>query len=90
MPDDDTISVSSGVTVKGKPFVHYQWLGEVRKAQWSPEEALAHAHGIIQAAEASIHDAAVYCLLREKLNLPDAAASQFIADLRNYRRPKGT
>ena len=83
---EESIVMTSGVNQEGKPFVHYKWEGELRQAQWSPEEAKRHALGLLECAEAAIHDAAVFSMLTKDMELGVEEAAKFIGELRNHRR----
>ena len=78
------IAMASGVNLEGKPFVAVTW-GELR-AQLTPEEARQHALHTLEAAEAAIHDAAVYRFLIERLNTGLENAANILHEIRGLRQ----
>lgn len=82
----DRISMASGCNPEGKPFVHYVWEGDTRKAQWTPDEARKHAMHLLHCAEAAEHDSCVFGFLVDELKLNRMQVAQVIGELRNFRR----
>lgn len=73
----------SGVRLDGTPFVKLTW-GVMQGIQ-DPETARDHALGVLVAAEAAIHDAAVYRFFVERLETEPGVAAQILSDLRQFR-----
>jgi len=92
MPDRpglEGIFIGSGISAKTqRPFCHVTVQaenGRFCEGQLEPETVRRMAFDWLEAAEAAIHDAAVYKMLREKMDVPDGTAARFIAELRDYR-----
>jgi hypothetical protein len=81
--EEEKITMTSGVSPEGKPFVHYLW--DDKKCQWSPDEARQHALHLLAVAEAAEHDSCIFKFFRDKMDLDFAGAATVIADFRNYR-----
>lgn len=84
------VFVESGVNERGLGFCTLRAAGsadgrEVRLlGQLSPDELREHAHGLLQAATAAEHDAAMLRVVR-KLGLPEELAGHVITELRRSR-----
>lgn len=90
MPDAvkmKTLSLSTGVSKEGKPFVHMFVDGE-RVAQVSPAEAREHALHLIEAAEAAEQDAFMLDYARRRIGADDNAAAGLLVDFRNWRESR--
>lgn len=82
------IYIGSGVTLEGKPFCHVTVQmddGTLSEGQLDPPTVRQMALDWLEAAEGSIHDAAVYKSLTEQMDLKPEVAAAFIGDLRNHR-----
>jgi hypothetical protein len=82
------IDVASGVNVKGEPFCHVAATAEdglELLGQLDPFEVRRMALGWLEAAEAAVHDAAVFRELVETLELAPSTAAVFLEGLRRHR-----
>ena len=86
------IYIGSGVSAKTKePFCHVTCQttdGTFIEAQLDPESVRRMALDWLEAAEGAIHDAAVYKMLCERMNVGDHEATMFIGELREFRQDK--
>ena len=80
---NNTIYVSSAVTIKGKPFCVVEW-GKM-KAQLDPDDVRQMALSWLEAAEAAEHDAAVFNELHDGMGLEEQYCAVFISNLRGRR-----
>lgn len=89
MTDLVDIHVVSGVSMATKePFCRVTATmsdGTQVHGQLAPAEIRTMALGFLAAAEAAIHDAAVYHLLVDELQIVDVAAVEFVRSLRDHR-----
>jgi hypothetical protein len=83
------IYVGSGISQKtGEPFCHVTVQAEdgtFCEGQLDPETMRRMAFDWLEGAEAAIHDAAVYQMLRKLGGMDEGTAVRFIAELREYR-----
>ncbi len=74
----------------GQPFVTMELTfadDSVRRAaQLTPDEARYYALGVLMAAEAAKHDAAMAAWLRTRMELAAEEAARAVAELRDFRR----
>ncbi|SRR5258706_11717498 len=81
--DPNTIYITGGVNLKGKPFCTIEW--GAKKAQLDPDDVRQMALHWLEAAESAEHDAVVYNELCEGMGLDINAAAAFIYMLRGRR-----
>jgi hypothetical protein len=80
---EDFLILHSGVNLHGQGFVHQAWAG--LRAQFTPDQARAHALRLLEAAEAAESDQCVLALLEKDIGLDRNRAVQIIGTLRQYR-----
>lgn len=84
------IYIGSGISSKTEqPFCHVtvqSTEGTYCEGQLDPETVRRMALDWIESAEAAIHDAAVYQLLRQRGQMDERSAAAFINELREYRQ----
>jgi hypothetical protein len=82
----DTIHMQSGVSgFTGDPFITLDW-GE-NHAQFTPEEARAHAFAILETAEAAESDAFMFKFAIDKANQTPERAALMLTKFREGRQP---
>lgn len=82
------IDVASGVNQQGEPFCHVMASavdGTQLLGQLDPFEVRRMALGWLEAAEAAVHDAAVFRALRDDMELESEMCARFIGELRRHR-----
>jgi hypothetical protein len=83
------IDITSGIAVRnGEGFCKVTATaddGTVMLGQLDPTAVRLMALGWLEAAEAAIHDAAVFQILTTKLDVKEDAAAMLVADLREHR-----
>lgn len=79
----EQILMQSVVTPDMVPLVQLRW-GDL-KCQLSPQEARQHALGILECAEAAMHDTALVGFLTHDAGIDITAAVVTIGRLRKYR-----
>lgn len=88
-PKLEGIYIGSGVSARTRePFCHVTVQlsdGSVHEGQLTPDEVRKMAGDWMVAAEASVHDAAVFQLLTKDMDLDEEVAAAFIAKLRDHR-----
>jgi hypothetical protein len=84
----DVISVNSCVSSRdGRPFVQMRWGAE--GCQMTPDEARAHAYGILDAANAAETDAIMLAFLKDKVGFDIGENMALILrDFRDFRERK--
>ncbi len=84
------IYIGSGVSGKThEPFCHVTCQatdGTFCEGQLDPDTVRRMAYDWLEAAEAAIHDAAVFDLLTKDMSLPEGKAALFINELREHRQ----
>lgn len=93
-PGIEGIYIGSGISARTEqPFCHVTVQsedGQMWEGQIEPDVVRRMAFDWLEAAEAAIHDAAVFKMLTTKLSVPEEGAAAFIADLRDYRQDAHT
>jgi hypothetical protein len=82
------IDVASGVNIEGEPFCHVTATSEdglELLGQLDPFEVRRMALGWLEAAEAAVHDAAVFRELVSALGVAPSTAAGFVEALRKHR-----
>lgn len=77
------ILFQSVVTPDGRGLVQFKWGSQ--RGQLTVDEARLHAHRILEAAEAAIHDAAMFSWLQAEGELSPQSAGAALIELRKYR-----
>jgi hypothetical protein len=68
----------------GEPLVELRWHDQI--LQWSPEAAIAHALGLVEAAEAARHDAWFAQFVQQRIGATREHVMQMLLDMRAWRQ----
>jgi hypothetical protein len=78
----------SGVNPKGEPFVQL-FVDDKIAGQFTPEEARAHAHAMMEAAEAAEQDAFMFHFHTQRIGAEPEHAMMVIVEFRKFREERG-
>jgi len=69
---------------RGEPMVELRWDDKI--LQWSPETAIQHAVGVIEAAEGALHDAFFVGFVERRIGGTREQAMQMLLEMRAWRQ----